>query len=118
MANTATHGDPIRVGAFDPEVVEDCDGVAGEALHGVGGLAGFIALAGAAVVKRDHAMANCEVVANRVPAGMVAALAADEEQGLPGAGFFVVEGDIAGGGKWHGADVSCPAAAPQPARPR
>ena len=52
----------------------------------------MVARPSAPVVERDHAIALRENVGRRVPEGMVAAGAHDQEDGLAGAALFVVEG--------------------------
>lgn len=101
LADAAAHRDAIGVGAFNAEVVEDGDGVASEAAGGVGGFAGLIAPAGAAVVEHDDPVAGAEILTYEVPVGVVAALPGDEQERFAGTKFFEVEAGAVGGGEWH-----------------
>lgn len=102
LADATAHGDSVGVRAFDAEVVEDGDGVAGEATSGVSGFAGLVAPAGTTVVEHDDAVAGGEIVADGIPVRVVAALTRNQYERFARAVLFEVEVGAFGACEWHG----------------
>ena len=79
LGDHPAHRGAADVGAADPERVQQARHVGGHAGDGVG-RGRHVALAGAAVVERDHAMLGCEGGRLQRPRGVVPAPAHDEHE--------------------------------------
>jgi hypothetical protein len=101
LADAPTHGDAVGVRTFNPQVVEQRDGVVGEAARRIGRLSRLFALASTAVVERNHAVLCCKVLPHEIPAMVVAALPGNEQQRLTGTDLFVVERNLREPGDRH-----------------
>src|SRR5690242_18452770 len=91
LGDHPSHGVAIDMGACDPQVIKQRDGVVCKSLDRIGWSIWLVAFPCSSVIRHDDPIAGREIIADLVPITMIAAIAADEQKRIACSHLLIIE---------------------------